>query len=52
MGTDVSVGAEPMDARGVLVDEIGSDLDSLWARLLRAVEATIQPTALESWLRT
>ena len=51
MGTDVSAAAEPMDARGVLVDEIGSDLESLWARLLRAVEATVQPTALESWLR-
>jgi len=49
--TDVQAAAEPMGTRGVLVDEIGSDLESLWVRLLRALEADVQPTALESWLR-
>src|SRR5262249_24608635 len=49
--TDVKAAAEPMGARSVVVDEIESDLESLWVRLLRALEANVQPTALESWLR-
>src|SRR5262249_61334615 len=49
--TDVKAAAEPIGTRGVLVDETGSELESLWVRLLRALEANVQPTALESWLR-
>src|SRR5262249_58427769 len=49
--TDVKAAAEPMGARGVVVDAIESDLESLWVHLLRALEANVQPTALESWLR-
>jgi chromosomal replication initiator protein len=40
-----------MGARSVLVDEIGSDLESVWARVLSALQGNVQPTALESWLR-
>ena len=49
--TDVKAAAEPMGARSVVVDEIESDLESLWVRLLHALGANVQPTALESWLR-
>src|SRR5215470_12319106 len=49
--TELKAAAEPMGTGGILVEEMGSDVEALWVRLLRALEVHIQPTALESWLR-
>src|SRR5258708_4353534 len=49
--TAVRTIVEPLDARDLGLDESPSCSESLWARLLGALETTVQPTALESWLR-
>src|SRR5262245_7389063 len=49
--TEVGEVAEPVATRGPRIDERPVTVDAVWARLIDALEAIVQPTALESWLR-
>ncbi len=49
--TEVGEVTEAVGTRGPRIDDRPVCVDAVWASLIGALEATVQPTALESWLR-